>query len=71
VFNFLKPKKVVKKEDDDTFIHRIRDEIEEKSAATSGIRVFEHNDDSTLDDYERKILETLRKAHESWIAKHG
>ena len=60
-----------KREDDDSFLKRIRAEIEEKSCATSGIKVFEHADDRTLDDKEKTILENLRQAHEKWKAKHA
>ena len=59
-----------KHEDDDTFVRRIRSEIEEKSGDTSGIRVFEHADESALDDKERQILANLREAHEKWKSEH-
>lgn len=59
-----------KKEDEDTFIKRIRQEIETNTCQTSGICVFEHEDDSNLDDYEQKVLDNLRKAHESWTEKN-
>ena len=55
-----------KREDEDTFNKRIRSVIEENTCATSGIKVFEHVDDSALDEYEMKVLENLRNAHEKW-----
>ena len=64
-------KKEEKREDDDTFAKRIRVVIEENTCATSGIKVFEHEDDTALDEYEMKVLENLRNAHEEWNAKHG
>lgn len=57
-------------EDEDTFIKRIRREIETNICQTSGICVFEHDDESNLDDYEQKVLENLRKGHEAWIKKN-
>lgn len=63
--------KAEKREDDDTFAQRIRTVIEESTCATSGIKVFEHEDESALNDHEQEILSTLRKAHEEWRAKNG
>lgn len=60
-----------KREDDDSFVRRIRQEITDKTCQTSGICVFEHKDENDLDDSERKILENLRVAHEKWVAEHG
>ena len=57
-------------EDEHTFIKRIREEIILNTCQTSGIYVFEHDDDSNLDDQEQKILENLRKAHEDWHEKN-
>ena len=57
-------------EDEDAFIKRIRQEITSKTCQTSGIYVFEHDDESNLDDIEQKILSTLRKAHEEWMEKN-
>ena len=54
------------KEDEDTFVKRIRRVITDHTNQTSGIRVFEHEDESNLDDYEQKVLENLRNAHEEW-----
>ena len=59
----------LKNEDEDTFVKRIRREIETNTCQTSGICVFEHNDESDLDDYEQKVLENLRIAHENWTEK--
>jgi hypothetical protein len=57
-------------EDDNSFIHRIRHTIEDHSATTTGIKVFEHGDETTLDDHERQILAKLRAAHEEWHANN-
>ena len=54
------------KEDEDTFVKRIRRVITDHTNQTSGIRVFEHEDESNLDDYEQEILKNLRNAHEEW-----
>lgn len=59
-----------KEDDHDTFAKRIRQAIEEKTGETSGIKVFEHSDESALDDYEKQVLNNLRKAHEEWQAKN-
>lgn len=59
-----------KNEDDKTFIKRIRHEITQNTCQTSGICVFEVNNEVNLDDQERQILETLRKAHEDWVKKN-
>ena len=58
------------KEDEDTFVKRIRRVITDHTNQTSGIRVFEHEDESNLDDYEQEILENLRIAHEDWQEKN-
>ncbi len=55
-----------KNEDEHTFVKRIREEITTNTCQTTGICVFEHDDDSNLDDQEQKILATLRRAHEKW-----
>ena len=70
MFNWFNANENPKKEDEDTFIKRIRQEITLNTCATSGICVFEHEDESKLDDNEQKILETLRKAHEEWTEKN-
>lgn len=67
MFNRKKPEV---REEDDTFYQRIRSTIEEHSGRTSGIRVFEHNDETTLDEKERQILAKLRAAHEQWQANN-
>ena len=54
------------REDDDTFYQRIRSTIEDHTGKTSGIKVFEHNDEQTLDEQEREILAKLQAAHEEW-----
>lgn len=64
---FSWPDEKLKKEDEDTFIKRIRREIETNTCQTSGFCVFEHDDESDLDDYEQKVLENLRKGHEQWM----
>ena len=68
VFGFGKD---TKREDEDTFNKRIRSVIEENTCATSGIKVFEHVDDSALDEYEMKVLENLRNAHEKWQSENS
>lgn len=67
MFNRRKPEV---REDDDTFYQRIRSTIEDHTGRTSGIKVFEHNDEATLDDKEREILAKLRAAHEEWQANN-
>ncbi len=64
-------RKPEKTEDEDTFAKRIRTVIEENTCATSGIKVFEHEDETALDDHEQQILATLQQAHEEWRAKNG
>jgi hypothetical protein len=63
VFNRTKPEV---REDDDSFYKRIRSEIEDHTGRTSGIKVFEHGDETTLDEQEREILAKLQAAHEEW-----
>ena len=70
VFDWFNTHENTKREDEDTFVKRIRQEITSNTCATSGICVFEHEDESNLDDYEQKILTTLRKAHEEWMKKN-
>jgi len=69
VFRWANNDENLKNEDEDTFVKRIRREIETNTCQTSGICVFEHNDESDLDDYEQKVLENLRIAHENWTEK--
>lgn len=63
-------------EDADTseqFVKDLRLKIEdnqEKLCVTSGIRVFEHNDERALDDTEKEILKNLKEAHDRWVEKH-
>lgn len=64
MFNRDKPEV---QEDEITFARRIRSTIEDRrNATTNGIQVFEHNDELTLDEQEREVLEKLRAAHEKW-----
>jgi hypothetical protein len=55
----------------ESFVKRIRRAATEKTCTTSGICVFEHHDESSLEDDEKGILETLRQAHERWQMQNG
>ncbi len=60
-------------ETSEQFVKDLRLKIEdnqEKLCVTSGIRVFEHNDERALDDTEKEILQNLKEAHDRWMAKH-
>lgn len=69
IYVFNRKKRDVR-EDDDTFVQRIRHAIEDHTGRTSGIKVFEHSDEQTLDQQEREILAKLRAAHEQWQANN-
>ncbi len=59
-------------ETSEQFARDLRSKIEnnQTTSETSGIRVFEHNDERALDDEEKVILETLRQAHENYMAEN-
>ncbi len=60
-------------ETSEQFVKDLRLKIEdnqEKLSQTSGIRVFEHNDERALDDKEKAILKNLKEAHDKWMETH-
>ena len=55
------------------FARDLRAKIENnlvKPSGTSGIHVFEHDNEDALDEKEKEILKHFRKAHEEWTAEN-
>ena len=60
----------------ETFVKEVRSKIEKNMEdatceTSTGICVFEHNDESALDDEEKAVLEKLKAAHEAWQAANN
>lgn len=72
MLEWLKSDETPEVEDEKTFRKRIRQDMIKKETCqtTTGICVFEHDDDNDLDEQEQKILDNLRTAHEDWMEKN-